>query len=123
MESSPSCNRLQLAVLMAGRKSIVENASNSIITFKGVCVVQRFRHAVNVIICLNAGQVITASIADIIDNYSFKDILRKLAREKQTQVASTSNDDSYLGEITQDTFVSSKDKHIKCVDIVYSSVT
>ncbi|ELK35934.1 Integrin alpha-8 [Myotis davidii] len=43
------------------------------------------------------GQVITASIADIIDNYSFKDILRKLAREKQTQVASTSNDDSYLG--------------------------
>ncbi|XP_045441795.1 integrin alpha-8 isoform X2 [Pipistrellus kuhlii] len=43
------------------------------------------------------GQVITANIADIIENYSFKDILRKLAREKQTQVAPTSNDDSYLG--------------------------
>lgn len=100
MESSPSCNQLQLAVLVAGRKFIIENASNFMITFKGVCVVQRFRHVVNVIICLNAGQVITASIADIIENYSFKDILRKLAREKQTQVAPTSNDDSYLGEIT-----------------------
>uniref|UniRef100_A0A667FZY8 Integrin subunit alpha 8 n=1 Tax=Lynx canadensis TaxID=61383 RepID=A0A667FZY8_LYNCA len=45
------------------------------------------------------GQVITASIADIIANYSFKDILRKLAREKQTDVAPASYDDSYLGEI------------------------
>eukprot|EP00071_Canis_lupus_P032532 XP_022266089.1 integrin alpha-8 [Canis lupus familiaris] len=43
------------------------------------------------------GQVITASIADIIANYSFKDILRKLAREKQTDVAPASYDDSYLG--------------------------
>ncbi|KAI5932794.1 integrin alpha-8 isoform X1 [Manis javanica] len=43
------------------------------------------------------GQVITASIADIIANYSFKDILRKLAREKQTEVAPASYDDSYLG--------------------------
>uniref|UniRef100_A0A8D0PGI5 Integrin alpha-8 n=1 Tax=Sus scrofa TaxID=9823 RepID=A0A8D0PGI5_PIG len=45
------------------------------------------------------GQVITASIADIIANYSFKDILRKLAGEKQTEVAPASYDDSYLGEI------------------------
>lgn len=43
------------------------------------------------------GQVITASIADIIANYSFKDILRKLTREKQTDVAPASFDDSYLG--------------------------
>lgn len=43
--------------------------------------------------------MITASIADIIANYSFKDILRKLAREKQTEVAPASYDDSYLGEI------------------------
>lgn len=43
------------------------------------------------------GQVITASIADIIANYSFKDILRKLAGEKQTDVAPASYDDSYLG--------------------------
>ncbi|XP_057643430.1 integrin alpha-8 isoform X2 [Chionomys nivalis] len=43
------------------------------------------------------GQVITASIADIIANYSFKNILRKLAGEKQTDVAPASYDDSYLG--------------------------
>ncbi|MEJ1284406.1 hypothetical protein NN561_015391 [Cricetulus griseus] len=42
-------------------------------------------------------QVITVSIADIIANYSFKDILRKLAGEKQTDVAPASYDDSYLG--------------------------
>lgn len=43
------------------------------------------------------GQVITVSVADIIANYSFKDILRKLAAEKQTDVAPASYDDSYLG--------------------------
>ncbi|GAB0184729.1 integrin alpha-8 [Grus japonensis] len=43
------------------------------------------------------GQVITASIADIIANYSFKDILRKLTREKQTGVAPPSYDDNYMG--------------------------
>ncbi|XP_048223419.1 integrin alpha-8 [Perognathus longimembris pacificus] len=43
------------------------------------------------------GQVITASVADIIANYSFKDILRKLAGEKQTEVAPASYDDTYLG--------------------------
>ncbi|RMC04945.1 hypothetical protein DUI87_18122 [Hirundo rustica rustica] len=46
--------------------------------------------------CRNS-QVITASIADIIANYSFKDILRKLAREKQTGVAPPSYDDNYMG--------------------------
>uniref|UniRef100_A0A7M4F088 Integrin subunit alpha 8 n=1 Tax=Crocodylus porosus TaxID=8502 RepID=A0A7M4F088_CROPO len=43
------------------------------------------------------GQVITANIADIITDYSFKDILRKLIREKQTGVAPPSYDDNYLG--------------------------
>jgi integrin alpha 8 len=53
---------------------------------------------VDVLICSIAGQVITVSIADIIANYSFKDILRKLAAEKQTDVAPASYDDSYLGK-------------------------
>lgn len=56
-------------------------------------------HSINLLICLTTGQVITASIADIIANYSFKDILRKLAGEKQTEVAPASYDDSYLGEM------------------------
>ncbi|XP_077011206.1 integrin alpha-8 isoform X2 [Tamandua tetradactyla] len=43
------------------------------------------------------GQVITASIADIVANYSFKDIVRALAREKQTNAAPAAHDDSYLG--------------------------
>ncbi|CAM4533592.1 unnamed protein product [Caretta caretta] len=43
------------------------------------------------------GQVITTSIADIITDYSFKDILRKLTREKQTGVAPPIYDDNYLG--------------------------
>uniref|UniRef100_A0A8C5J8X4 Integrin subunit alpha 8 n=1 Tax=Junco hyemalis TaxID=40217 RepID=A0A8C5J8X4_JUNHY len=46
------------------------------------------------------GQVITASVADIIANYSFKDILRKLAREKQTGVAPPSYDDNYMGKLS-----------------------
>nr|XP_010589007.1 integrin alpha-8 [Loxodonta africana] len=43
------------------------------------------------------GMFLRVNIADIIANYSFKDILRKLAREKQTDVAPASYDDSYLG--------------------------
>ncbi|XP_074842374.1 integrin alpha-8 [Carettochelys insculpta] len=43
------------------------------------------------------GQVITTSIAEIIRNYSFKDILRKLEGEKQTGVAPPIYDDNYLG--------------------------
>uniref|UniRef100_A0A8C8RDR5 Integrin subunit alpha 8 n=1 Tax=Pelusios castaneus TaxID=367368 RepID=A0A8C8RDR5_9SAUR len=45
------------------------------------------------------GQVITTSVVDIITNYSFKDILRKLTREKQTGVAPPIYDDNYLGKI------------------------
>ncbi|XP_015279239.1 PREDICTED: integrin alpha-8 [Gekko japonicus] len=43
------------------------------------------------------GQIITSSIADIITDYSFKNILRKLSREKQTGVAPSIYDDNYLG--------------------------
>lgn len=94
--------RLTLMFQWQARKFIIENTSNSMIVFKGVCVVQTSSvciHSVNVLIYLSTGQVITASIADIIANYSYKDILRKLAREKQTDVAPASYDDSYLGEI------------------------
>uniref|UniRef100_A0A8D0GJ39 Integrin subunit alpha 8 n=1 Tax=Sphenodon punctatus TaxID=8508 RepID=A0A8D0GJ39_SPHPU len=45
------------------------------------------------------GQVITTSIADIITNYSFKDILRQLTREKQTGVDPATYDDNYLGKL------------------------
>ncbi|XP_072859222.2 integrin alpha-8 isoform X2 [Pogona vitticeps] len=43
------------------------------------------------------GQIITSSVADIITGYSFKNILRKLSREKQTGVAPSIYDDNYLG--------------------------
>ncbi|KAJ6666664.1 hypothetical protein lerEdw1_020388 [Lerista edwardsae] len=54
------------------------------------------------------GQIITSSIADIITDYSFKDIVRALPREKQTGVAPSTYDDNYLaysvaaGEFTGD---------------------
>ncbi|XP_066485219.1 integrin alpha-8 [Tiliqua scincoides] len=54
------------------------------------------------------GQIITSSIVDIITDYSFKNILRKLPQEKQTGVAPSSYDDNYLaysvaaGEFTGD---------------------
>ncbi|XP_064410832.1 integrin alpha-8 [Latimeria chalumnae] len=43
------------------------------------------------------GQVITTSVADIINGYSFRDILRKVNGEKQTGMAPDSYDDNYLG--------------------------
>ncbi|XP_029444681.1 integrin alpha-8 [Rhinatrema bivittatum] len=43
------------------------------------------------------GQVITTSIAEIITNYSFKNMLRQLKGEKQSGVASSNYDDNYLG--------------------------
>uniref|UniRef100_A0A670IXZ8 Integrin subunit alpha 8 n=1 Tax=Podarcis muralis TaxID=64176 RepID=A0A670IXZ8_PODMU len=45
------------------------------------------------------GQIITSSIADIITDYSFKNILKKLSREKQTGVAPSIYDDNYLGKV------------------------
>ncbi|KAI1885477.1 hypothetical protein AGOR_G00204100 [Albula goreensis] len=43
------------------------------------------------------GQVITAGVAEIINGYSLKAILRKVTGEKQTGAAPDSYDDSYLG--------------------------
>ncbi|KAM4705167.1 integrin alpha-8 [Rhinophrynus dorsalis] len=43
------------------------------------------------------GQVFSTSIADIIKGYSFKNIIRKLTGEKQTVMAQSDYDDSYLG--------------------------
>ncbi|MGH0144150.1 UNVERIFIED_CONTAM: hypothetical protein FKN15_033809, partial [Acipenser sinensis] len=43
------------------------------------------------------GQVITTSVAEIINGFSFKEILRKVKGEKQTGAASDSYDDNYLG--------------------------
>ncbi|KAG7469998.1 hypothetical protein MATL_G00134920 [Megalops atlanticus] len=43
------------------------------------------------------GQVITAGIAEILNGYSLKAILRKVNGEKQTGAAPDSYDDSYLG--------------------------
>ncbi|KAJ8411667.1 hypothetical protein AAFF_G00164750 [Aldrovandia affinis] len=43
------------------------------------------------------GQVITAGIAEIINGYSLKAILRRVSGEKQTGAAADSYDDSYLG--------------------------
>ncbi|KAM4687696.1 integrin alpha-8 [Discoglossus pictus] len=43
------------------------------------------------------GQIITSSIADIIQGYSYKNIIRKLEGEKQTGIAQSAYDDSYLG--------------------------
>uniref|UniRef100_A0A8C6XHJ2 Integrin subunit alpha 8 n=1 Tax=Naja naja TaxID=35670 RepID=A0A8C6XHJ2_NAJNA len=48
------------------------------------------------------GQVITSSIADVIIDYSFKNILRKLLQEKQTGVAPSIYDDNYLGKLYSD---------------------
>ncbi|RXN30374.1 integrin alpha-8 [Labeo rohita] len=43
------------------------------------------------------GQVITAGVAEILNGYSLKTILRKVQGEKQTVAASDTYDDSYLG--------------------------
>uniref|UniRef100_A0A803TYF2 Integrin subunit alpha 8 n=1 Tax=Anolis carolinensis TaxID=28377 RepID=A0A803TYF2_ANOCA len=48
------------------------------------------------------GQIITSSVADIITDYSFKNILRKLSQEKQTGVAPSVYDDNYLGKLLDD---------------------
>uniref|UniRef100_A0A3B4XZ78 Integrin subunit alpha 8 n=1 Tax=Seriola lalandi dorsalis TaxID=1841481 RepID=A0A3B4XZ78_SERLL len=45
------------------------------------------------------GQVVTAGIAEILNGYSLKAILRKVPGEKQTRAAEDTHDDSYLGNI------------------------
>uniref|UniRef100_A0A9J7ZSH4 Integrin subunit alpha 8 n=1 Tax=Cyprinus carpio carpio TaxID=630221 RepID=A0A9J7ZSH4_CYPCA len=47
-----------------------------------------------------ACQVITAGVAEILNGYSLKTILRKVQGEKQTVAASDAYDDSYLGMFT-----------------------
>uniref|UniRef100_A0AAY3ZW92 Integrin subunit alpha 8 n=1 Tax=Denticeps clupeoides TaxID=299321 RepID=A0AAY3ZW92_9TELE len=44
------------------------------------------------------GQVITVGVAEILNGYSLKTILRQVQGEKQTGAAADSYDDSYLGE-------------------------
>lgn len=39
----------------------------------------------------------TAGVAEILNRYSLKTILRQVAGEKQTRAAEDTNDDSYLG--------------------------
>uniref|UniRef100_A0A8C6SWF2 Integrin, alpha 8 n=1 Tax=Neogobius melanostomus TaxID=47308 RepID=A0A8C6SWF2_9GOBI len=43
------------------------------------------------------GQVMTAGIAEILNGYSLKAVLRRVAGEKYTRAAEDTNDDSYLG--------------------------
>ncbi|XP_068091592.1 integrin alpha-8 [Hyperolius riggenbachi] len=43
------------------------------------------------------GQVFSASIAEIIKGYSFRNIIRDVEGERMTKMADSSNDDSYLG--------------------------
>ncbi|KAM9782977.1 integrin alpha-8 [Neosynchiropus ocellatus] len=43
------------------------------------------------------GQVMTAGIAEILNGYSLKAVLRRVPGEKQTSAAEDSHDDSYLG--------------------------
>uniref|UniRef100_A0A8C6SX13 Integrin, alpha 8 n=1 Tax=Neogobius melanostomus TaxID=47308 RepID=A0A8C6SX13_9GOBI len=45
------------------------------------------------------GQVMTAGIAEILNGYSLKAVLRRVAGEKYTRAAEDTNDDSYLGNL------------------------
>lgn len=55
------------------------------------------RSSLWVSVCVCAGQVMTAGVAEILNRYSLKAILRQVAGEKQTRAAEDTNDDSYLG--------------------------
>lgn len=47
---------------------------------------------------LCAGQVMTAGIAEILNGYSLKAVLRQVPGEKHTRAAEDTHDDSYLGK-------------------------
>uniref|UniRef100_A0A668A9T5 Integrin subunit alpha 8 n=1 Tax=Myripristis murdjan TaxID=586833 RepID=A0A668A9T5_9TELE len=49
------------------------------------------------IACYRHGQVMTAGIAEILNGYSLKAVLRRVPGEKQTSAAADTHDDSYLG--------------------------
>uniref|UniRef100_A0A8C7Q6A8 Integrin, alpha 8 n=1 Tax=Oncorhynchus mykiss TaxID=8022 RepID=A0A8C7Q6A8_ONCMY len=46
---------------------------------------------------LSPGQVMTAGVAEILNGYSLKAVLRRVHGEKQTHAAADTHDDSYLG--------------------------
>ncbi len=46
-----------------------------------------------------AGQVMTAGIAEILNGYSLKAVLRRVPGEKHTRAAEDTHDDSYLGNV------------------------
>ena len=48
-------------------------------------------------VCACAGQVMTAGIAEILNGYSLKAVLRRVPGEKHTVAAEDTHDDSYLG--------------------------
>lgn len=48
-------------------------------------------------VCVSAGQVMTTGIAEILNGYSLKAVLRQVPGEKKTAASDDMNDDSYLG--------------------------
>lgn len=50
-------------------------------------------------VCVFAGQVMTAGIAEILNGYSLKAVLRQVSGEKHTRAAEDTHDDSYLGNM------------------------
>ena len=57
------------------------------------------RACVCVCVCVCLGQVMTAGIAEILNGYSLKAVLRRVPGEKHTRAAEDTHDDSYLGNI------------------------
>lgn len=50
-----------------------------------------------IFLCVCAGQVMTAGVAEILNGYSLKAVLRRVPGEKHTTAAEDTHDDSYLG--------------------------
>lgn len=48
--------------------------------------------------CVSTGQVMTTGIAEILNGYSLKAVLRRVPGEKHTRAAEETHDDSYLGK-------------------------
>lgn len=65
-----------------------------------------------------AGQVMTAGVAEILNGYSLKAVLRQVPGEKHTRAAEDTHDDSYLGESR----VQTKHTRISKKLICYTSV-
>uniref|UniRef100_A0A8C1XVA2 Integrin, alpha 8 n=1 Tax=Cyprinus carpio TaxID=7962 RepID=A0A8C1XVA2_CYPCA len=65
------------------------------------------------------GQVITAGVAEILNGYSLKTILRKVQGEKQTVAASDAYDDSYLGKRRVNVSYFSPSSHISIYHMTF----